>query len=395
MKSVKTKNKLSQNIDKYLEQNYTQFHSPAHCGFLNPRDLSEVEGLDDLQEPTGVLKEYQEKTADLFSAAASFFLVNGASLGMQAACLALKLYLEEKQDSRPVLVARNIHKSVLSGIILAGLEISWLEPEWNDELGIYTRVKIPENTEEKYSALIITNPSYEGFYSKLRELSIPVIVDEAHGAHYHFSKRLPSTALESGTDLVVQSWHKTLGSLTQTGVLHLNKNSLIPEAYVKACIKLLQTTSPSYLLLESICKVIDRYQEDGQKIIDSTIDKADQIQKYRIPNDDPLRALISVPGLNGEELDEILFEKKISLEQVHGSSVLAFINPGNSQEDIDNLLRALDSIPETAGSNTSYPKPIISSKSFNPRKSFFKNQEIEIQAPCPPGIVQNCPGDRD
>ena len=157
--STISKNKLSKNIDAYLNENYAQFHSPAHCGLLNTRDLSEVEGLDDLQEPSGVLKDYQEQCAELFGAQSSFFLINWASVGLQAACLALKIFLEETKNTKPVLVARNIHKSVLSGIILAGLTIEWLEPNWNQELGIYTRVSLPEKLEASYSALIITNPS--------------------------------------------------------------------------------------------------------------------------------------------------------------------------------------------------------------------------------------------
>jgi arginine decarboxylase len=390
-----SKNTLSENIDAYIEKGLAQFHSPAHCGFLNPRDLSEVEGLDDLQNPTGVLKDYQKLTAELFKAQSSFFLVNGASIGLQAACLSLKLFLEENNDTRPVLVTRNIHKSVLAGIILAGLQITWLEPDWDDELGIYTRVSIQKEIETTYSALIITNPSYEGFYSQIPSLSIPIIVDEAHGAHFHFSDSLAKPALEYGADIVVQSWHKTLGSLTQTGVLHQSKNSKINKNYIQASINLLQTTSPSYLLLESICKVIERYKEDGRDITHETLKKSSSIKKYRVENDDPYRCLIKVPGFSGQELDEYLYDKGISLEQVLGSCVLAFINPGNTQKDIDRLVEALDSIQPKVDSKTKFQKPKIQKGSFKPRKAFFKDQKITIEAPCPPGIIKKYPGEKD
>jgi arginine/lysine/ornithine decarboxylase len=388
-----SKNQLSKNIDAYLEKDFAKFHSPAHCGFLNIRDLSEIEGLDDLQNPRGVLKDYQNLTAAIFGAQSSFFLVNGASIGLQAACLSLKLFLEERNDQRPVLVARNIHKSVLSGIILAGLEISWLEPDWNTELGIYTRVQVQKEIENNYSALIITNPSYEGFYSEIPKLGIPVIVDEAHGAHFKFSDNLPKPALEYGADIAVQSWHKTLGSLTQTGVLHQNKNSKIKREYIEASIKLLQTTSPSYILLESLCKLVEKYKEEGPKITQETINRSQQIKKYRVKNDDPYRCLLQVPGLSGQELDDYLFENRISIEQVHQASALAFINPGNTQADLDRLNQILSKIKSKNIPKKKFSKPLINKNSFKPRMNFFKEQKTQIEAPCPPGIIKNYPGE--
>jgi len=406
--SIKTKN-LSKKIDEYLENKYSQFHSPAHCGYLNKRDLSEVEGLDDLQEPAGVLKEAQEACAKLFGAAESFFLVNGASVGMQVSCIALKLYLEEKKDARPVLIARNVHKSVIAGIILAGLHIEWLEPEWNSELGVYSVIAsaaLQSSHINNYSALIITNPTYEGFYSELSlrgdggdaAISQPVfIIDEAHGAHYHFSDKLPKPALDYGADIVVQSWHKTLGSLTQTGVLHQSKDSKIPAKYIKAALNLLQTTSPSYLLLESLTKVTEKYSSEGKEIIKKNIIRADSLRQYRVSNDDPCRYIIQVPGYSGEELDQYLLENKISVEEVLETSVLAFINPGNSDEDIERLRLALEKIPvrEVKGEGVKGKErmaPSCKQQRINPRDAFFKEQDIGIEAPCPPGIAKKVPG---
>ncbi len=393
MKALQTKS-LSQSIDSYLEEGFSQFHSPAHCGYLNPRDLSEVEGLDDLQNSQGVLKEAQESCAELFGAKQSFFLVNGASIGMQVSCLALKLHLEEKKDPRPVLVARNIHKSTMAGIILAGLKIQWLEANWNEELGIYTRVEVTKNIEKEFSALIITNPSYEGFFSQIPKLKIPLIVDEAHGAHYNFSDRLPPTALQYGADLSVQSWHKTLGSLTQTGVLHISKDSKIRIKFIEDSLKLIQTTSPSYILLESLTKVCEKYTNKGEEIISKTLAKANSLDSFRITNDDPLRYIIKVAGIKGQELDDYLVEKKISCEEVLNSSVLAFINPGNTEEDIEKLKNALSSLEKKETTKTLYPKPQIQEKSFDPRKAFFEDQDTDLVAPCPPGIIKRAPGEK-
>jgi arginine decarboxylase len=380
-------NQLSKKIDAYLKENFAQFHSPAHCGNLYDRDLSEVDGLDDLQNPCGVLDYYQKKTAELFQAQKSFFLVNGASQGLQAACLALKLFLENKKDTRPVLVARNIHKASYFGLILSGLDVQWFEPQWHSELGIYTRLNISEKIEDKFSALLITNPSYEGFYSQIPKLKIPIIVDEAHGAHYHFSEQLAKPALAYGADLVVQSWHKTLGSLTQTGAIHLGLASKIPSQFLEAALKLVQTTSPSYLLLESLCLIVEQYSAMGEEIIANTIQKAKFINEFKIKNDDPLRVLLKVPGWSGAELDEVLMLNKISCEQVLRNSVLAFVNPGNSQNDIYRLNNILLKLKSKNSISENFSKPEMSLEIFNPRKIFFEEQKININSPCPPGII--------
>lgn len=378
---------LSKKIDEHLKQNFTGFHSPAHCGKLNPRDLTELDGLDDLQYPQEVLKESQEFVANLFGAKSSYFLINGASAGMQSACLALKLELNSINDNRPVLVARNVHKSTIAGIILAGLTVEWLEPNWNEDLGIYTTVAL-HTLNAKYSALIITNPTYEGFYSEIPALDIPLIVDEAHGAHFHFSGKLPQPALEYGADIVVQSWHKTLGSLTQTGVVHLGKNSKIKEEYLADSLRLLQSTSPSYLLLESLTKCAELYAQEGKTIIEQAIQRSKSISSsLRVNNDDTLKLLIHGSGI---KLEEFLSSKNILIEATGTNYALAFINAFNTEEDISKLQKALNEL------NGDYnlrkiPRPVFAPQTTNPREAFF-NGDSEIYAPCPPGIALRVPG---
>jgi arginine decarboxylase len=384
---------LTSKIDEYINNNYSRFHSPAHCGYLGLRDLSEVEGLDDLQNPQGVLKETQEYIAQLFNSAQSFMLVNGASIGMQASCIALKIFLNCQKNTKPVLVARNIHKSTIAGIILAGLDIEWIEPFWDEDLGLFTRIDFREVNWDKYSALIITNPTYEGFYSNIPNLDLPIIVDEAHGAHYHFHPKLPKTALESGADIAVQSWHKTLGSLTQTGVLHVSKKSRLNPDLIKQCIITLQTTSPSYILLESIAKTAEKFHQEGNTIIEKCLGFAEQIKNYKTLNDDPTRLILQVPFLSGYQLDEILSQAKIGLEEVQQNFVLANINPGISAGDIARLKSALDELrhePFNTHQKISKPKSFVNNT--NIREAFFSNPLSKIVAPCPPGIALEIPG---
>jgi arginine decarboxylase len=379
------KNSLSQNIDKYLEKEFVQFHSPAHAGKLNPRDLTELDGLDDLQNPQEVLKYSQEQVAQIFGAAHSYFLVGGASLGMQAACMALKIYLEKNKITQPVLVARNVHKSVVAGIIISGLNVEWFEPKWCHDLGVFKNTEFDLDTkyqiERSYSALILTNPTYEGFYTEIPKFNIPVIVDEAHGAHYHFSDQLPKPALDYGADIVVQSWHKTLGSLTQTGVIHSNRLSKIPSIYIENSVKLLQTTSPSYLLLESICKIANYFERKGKEIIANTIGLAAMIPRdYLFENHDPTRLIIL-----GEKLEDKLYELNINVEHANDNFALAVINPGNSIKDLHSLKEALNEIsPQKNYANIA--KPGFALDGHDLRKAFF-NSNGELDAPCPPGIV--------
>lgn len=379
------KNKLSQNIDDYLKKGFVPFHSPAHAGKLNPRDLTELDGLDDLQNPQEVLKYSQEQVAQIFGAARSYFSVGGASLAMQAACMALKMYLEKNKIAQPVLVARNVHKSVIAGIIISGLKVEWFEPDWCHELGIFKNfdfnLDIKYQIERDYSALILTNPTYEGFYSQVPKFNIPVIVDEAHGAHYHFSENLPKPALEYGADIVVQSWHKTLGSLTQTGVVHSSRLTKIPHIYLENSVKLLQTTSPSYLLLESICKIANYFEKKGREIIANTIGLASMIpREYLLENHDPSRLIIP-----GTDLEDKLYTQNINVEHANANFALAVVNPGNSIKDLHALKEALDEIrPEK--NQTNIPKPRFPLDGHNLREAFFSSNG-ELHAPCPPGIV--------
>lgn len=384
---------LTSKIDEYIKNNYSRFHSPAHCGYLGLRDLSEVEGLDDLQDPKEVLKDVQEYIAQLFGASQSFMLVNGASIGMQASCLALKIYLDHHRINKPVLVSRNIHKSTIAGIILSGLDIEWIEPNWDEDLGLFTRIDFTGIDWQKYSGLIITNPSYEGFYSTIPKLTIPIIIDEAHGAHYKFHSSLPKPALESGADIAVQSWHKTLGSLTQTGVLHVSHKSPITPSLIKRCINLLQTTSPSYLLLESISKTAEKFHIEGEAILERCINFSNEIKIFKVANDDPTRLIIQVPSISGHKLDSILSQAKIALEEVQDNFVLANINPGINSNDIQRLKSALDQIQQDSDQALKkIPKPKSFFSNTNIRQAFFSDPDSQIIAPCPPGIALQIPG---
>lgn len=403
-----------------MESKPEPFHSPAHCGTMAARDLSELSGLDDLQYPSTVIKDSQAFVADLFGAARSFYLVNGASSGLHAAILALKNLASKKA----VLLARNVHKSVLAAVIFAGLEIEWLEPEWLDDWAVYSSFALdPVEINNNYAAVVLTNPSYEGFYSQLPKLEIPVIVDEAHGAHYHFSDVLPKPALECGADVVVQSWHKTLGSLTQTGVLHVAKNSKLDADLIADNLRLLNTTSPSYLLLESLCSVAHTMKERGKEIFSRAIALAAKIDFAHCANHDPLRILFKLSDLPGKRLDDCFEERGIALESYSSKAALAFVNYALGEASITKLNKVYAELSGSlalAGLQaqkengclidegfTAPLKPVFAKQVLRPSDAFYLSENdslmlpvsdsvgciaAELYAPCPPGIPLLVPG---
>lgn len=392
---------LHEEIDNYLSKNLYGFHSPAHGASLTAdkeplksfyaRDLSELPGLDDINFPETSIKNSQEFIAELFTAAQSFMLVGGASQGLQAAILSLAAYAARKNITKPILLARNVHRSVLAGVILAGLEIEWFEPEWNSELGLYTRFSLePKKINSKYLAVVVTNPSYEGFSSVLAELEIPLVVDEAHGAHYHFSEQLPQPALKQNADLVVQSWHKCLGSLGQTGVLHVSRKSKIAADLVAEQLSLLQTTSPSYLLLDSISRTAAELSKTGIERFGEALELAASLQIPAYPNDDPLRLNICLPGFSGAEIDDFFEANSVILEKHSSGSALAFINYSHSAEHIKKLdevyckLKKQKPKHKNLQSKKMQKAPFLSEES--PRKMFFSGA-AKLNAPCPPGVL--------
>jgi len=427
-------------IDNYLARELISFHSPVHGGAASARDLSELTGLDDLQYPSECILKTQRFIAKLFGAAHSYMLVNGASVGLQAALVALRM---QYGSSKPVLAARNVHKSVIAGLVLSGLDVEWFEPEWITELGCYGRFSFreqhgdrhaacaarddedmslraqrsdakhhpersegplgsaPEDINDKYLALIVTNPTYEGFHSSLPQLDIPIIVDEAHGAHYIFSNSLPASALESGADIVVQSWHKCLGTLTQTGVLHIS-DRIDPEIMAEA-LRLLQTTSPSYLLMESISNTAATLARDGSKIFTELIKLRSQVDFPVFSNDDPLRINFYIPDYPcaGEYLFNTLEEDGIALEKYSANAVLGLINLSANAADIERLNLAYrelerlttkhyDSLRGVRLRKQSSKAPQWKAQINKPRDAFFAG--AKIHAPCPPGIALEVPG---
>ena len=229
---------LLEKLQEYRAEDMYPFHMPGHkrkpLPFPNPYsiDITEIDGFDNLHHAEGILKEAQERAADLYGSKECFYLVNGSTCGLLAAiCAATK-----KRDK--VLVARNCHKAVYHALYLNELQAEYIYPVITKS-GIQGQIE-PEQVKKALllnpdiAAVILTSPTYEGVVSDINaiagiahERGIPLIVDEAHGAHLGFGAGFPENAVRQGADAVIMSLHKTLPSFTQTALLHLCSSTLM------------------------------------------------------------------------------------------------------------------------------------------------------------------------
>lgn len=260
---------LLKELKKFAKKDKISMHIPGHksgrgLGAYFKKsafsiDLTEVEGTDNLQNPTGILKTAQETCAKIFGAGESFFLTGGSSLGLRASILGCA------HRGERLIVDRTCHKSVISAIALGGIEPVFVYPEFDKKSGLYLGVSADEVAraiEENPDACgaVITSPTYYGVCSDIAGIAEVLhknnkflIVDEAHGAHFVFNKKnLPISALALGADICVQSAHKTLPALGQCAFLHVGAEAKIDKRRLVRTLRAIQTTSPSYLLMASL-----------------------------------------------------------------------------------------------------------------------------------------------
>lgn len=396
-------------------------------------DLPELPELDNLFAPEGVIAEAQELAAEAWGSDRTFFLANGSTAGVIAAILAVCNPGDE------VLIPRNVHRSVISGLILSGASPVFMMPEVDTKLGITHGVTV-ETIEHhlirnpKIKAVLIINPTYYGVCSDLASIvnlihhyDLPLIIDEAHGAHFQFHPALPISALSANADLVIQSTHKTLSALTQASMLHL-KGDRINVGRLSRALELVQSTSPSYLLLASLDVARMQMATQGEILLGQTIDRVMRVrgETRSIPHLstlefnpsssffklDPLRLTIFVSGMTGFDADEILHEELGVTCELPGFQSLTFIfTHGTTEDDCDRLIQSLQQLSNRINDRKSpvfNPKIITESPTLilSPREAFFAESKTvtieaaigqvsaELVCPYPPGIPVLMPGER-
>ncbi|MCD8036824.1 MAG: aminotransferase class I/II-fold pyridoxal phosphate-dependent enzyme [Clostridiales bacterium] len=392
-------------------------------------DLTETPLTDDLHDAEGFIKEAECLAAELFGAYRTFFLVNGTTCANEAMIAA------SVSEGEKILVARNCHKSVLMGLIISGAEPIYIEPEKSLSMATFGSIS-PDSVKAAFEknpgikAFILTNPTYYGICSDLEKIAeichsygALLLMDEAHGAHLAFSKSLPKTALESGADMTAQSIHKTLGSMTQSSMLHVN-GTLTDMDRVNAALNLVQSTSPSYILMASLDAARRQAVLKGGEMTENLLKISDYIRSglnaidgvhcYDGKNDknifdfDRTRIVFSIDGMTGFEIADKLLEKyKICTEMADSANVIAVLGHGDTKGDCDRLIQAVKAIASDipGGASVGFEFPDIPPAALTPRKAFFAKSErvplsesvgkisAEMIAPYPPGIPMVYPGE--
>ena len=365
---------LQEKLEEYYNKNYLPMHMPGHkrnvklLGEKLPYkiDITEISGFDDLHHANGLIKNIENKARKIYGSKRSFILVNGSTCGILAGIRSVINFGDK------VLIARNSHKSVYNAIELNNLNAIYISSKIN-KYGIDENIdvkeiekKIKENKDIKL--VVITSPTYEGVINNIKSIvsiahkyNIPVLVDEAHGAHLRFMDNLYNKeALNSGADIVIQSLHKTLPALTGTALLHI-QGELVREENVARELSIFETSSPSYILMSSIEECLDIliYKEELFKEYENNLKyfykETKKLQKLKILGNEienkeyydfgKIVIITKNTNITGKELADILRkEYKIELEMSSIDYALAMTSICDTKENFIRLLNALEEI---------------------------------------------------
>lgn len=428
---------------EYKKDPMIGFHIPGHnrgmgihpkmidligINALNLDTTDEFDNLGTLHPATGAIANAQELAANVYGAKKTFFVTAGSTIANLALAFALTSPFDE------VLVGRNCHRSVLTGLIISGAKVNWVIPNKLKDWSIFGNIEadlIEEKLKHNRNIKLvwITNPTYEGVTSDIKKISeickkykAALIVDEAHGCLWNFNSKLPTSALHLGADAVVHSLHKTGGAMTQASMLHLSKTSKFDEEKVIHALKLLHTTSPSLLLLASLDAArANLSSATGQRMLKNAIDnalyfrhEAKKINNLTVLEDgvniDLTKNFIKMKGLTGLQLESILErDYKIEVESASDAGLLILSNIGNTREEFKYLLKALKEISEKKYNMEHEnikimplidPEIVMNLREayFAPKESVDKFEAIgrissEVVALCPPGISILLPGE--
>lgn len=373
---------IKSELEKLNKNNTHRFHMPGHKGrgdafALYDYDITEIPGADNLHDAQGIIAKAQKKLATIYHSDEAAILVNGTTTGIHSAILG------SCAPGDQLLVPTNCHRAVFGALGLGRIEGVFISPEIDLNLGFAhsisvaaVRQALAKNPLSK--GMILTNPSYYGTISDLKTIAAILheqgkflIVDEAHGAHLRFSDKLPPDAISAGADVVIQSTHKILGSLTQSSLLHF-QGSRVNRQKIKAYLSLLQSSSPSYPLMISVEEAVDAADEKGETVFNSIVaahQEFCQQQNGREPivlyggdhpeqDYDRSKWLFWTRGITGAEVEARLSaEYGIQCEMSSANHLLAMTGMGTTRADLTSLTQAICAINKTIRRDEKEPQP--------------------------------------
>ncbi|MRG88152.1 aminotransferase class I/II-fold pyridoxal phosphate-dependent enzyme [Salinibacillus xinjiangensis] len=422
-------------LNKHVKNNPESFHVPGHKnGSVFPEvglgafqdilryDLTEITGMDDLHHPESAIQKAQELTSQLYKVEESYFLVGGSTVGN------LAMIFSVCGSGDQVIVQRNCHKSIMNALELVGAQPIFVAPIFERKTNRYSKIDVNQIKEalEQYpesKAVVLTYPDYFGHTYPLKKMielahgrNIPVLVDEAHGAHFILGEPFPPSATSLGADVVVQSAHKMLPAMTMASFLHVN-SSRISNQKVASYLRMLQSSSPSYPLMASLDIAryfLAHYHEDQLRETLMSVQKLrsqlDQVTRWDIlpeqAEDDPLKITIQVR--NYRDIDQFvrIMERSYIFPELSTTNQILLIHglkPHYHDQNIHKLIMALNNELKSPAGHDKIESAVIDFSSItklpfsyeklnNMRKVWVPWEEAigeyaaEVVTPYPPGI---------
>jgi len=431
-------------LRKYADSKFLPFHMPGHMGgsifppefakSLIDIDFTELPGLDNLYNPCGIIEQAQKQAAKVFGADSTFFLVNGSTAGIHA------MIAGTLKSGDKLLVPRNCHRSVAAAMALCDIQPIYIKNDYSREHALLLPIS-EEQVVQAFkcnpdaSGILLVNPDYYGICGQLteigkitRKLGKLLLVDEAHGAHFPFHEKLPISAAYAQADAWVQSAHKTLPSLTQTGFLHIKGNRVNPDRVLKM-LSFFQTSSPSYILMASLDWSRFFMEVNGNKRLGELIDTiqkitaslkarwgvktiADYSLTENISAIDPTKLCLDVSSrfTSGYEALEKLREQRIEPEMADFHRLVFICTIAHDSRSLKLLYEKLNLILKISDLNNRLPEfpdmyNTLPIQIMSPRQAFnsimenipLQNSEGRVCGNAigayPPGTPRFCPGE--
>lgn len=408
-------------LSAYKEEHFVPFHTPGHkigggapqllrewMGAALPYDLGVMYALDDLHEPEGALKDAQDLTAHLYGADYCWFSINGTTALIET------MIMGTVGSYDTIIIPREAHRSVISGLVLSGARPVYMEGRFEERWGVPLGVTVDDaiatmEAHPEAKAILVVYPNYYGIGVDIKRIvdeahkrNMIVLVDEAHGPHLPFSESLPVEAITAGADLVAQSTHKSVGSLTQTSWL-LGQGSRIALRRITQMHQMLQSTSPNYIFLASLDMARHQLATEGVVLVNRAVELSiylrnalrsiDGISVMEYPdiadkviNYDCTKVLIDAGnlGLTGIEFERLLRSHHIEVELVQANHVLVLITIGDTESSVNALIQAVQAVRDEAIDkqaeaakmhiieSSALPQPVVR---MTPRNAMYAKRE--------------------